>query len=69
MKYSKQLQPYGSSEPLKGARCFGATVTVGDIAVEAEFTVIERKGQALLGRETATQLKVLCLSEEVGVMF
>jgi len=38
------------------------TVTVGDIIVEAEFTVIWGKGQALLGRETATQLKVLCLS-------
>ena len=52
---------------MKTAGCFVATVIVGDIAVEAEFTVIEGKGQALLGRERATQLKVLCLSEEVGV--
>ena len=50
------------SEPLKATGCFYATVTVGDIAVEAEFTVIEGKGQPLLGRETATQLKVLHLS-------
>ena len=47
IKSSKQLYPYGSSEPLKTAGCFVAAVTVGDIAVEAEFTVIEGKGQAL----------------------
>lgn len=32
-----------------------------------QFTVIEGKGQLLLGGETATQLNVLRLSEEVGV--
>ena len=52
---------------MKTAGCFVATVTVGNVAVEAEFTVIEGEGQALLGRETATQLNVLRLGEEVGV--
>ena len=52
---------------MKTAGCFVATVTVRNVTVEAEFTVIEGKGQALLGRETATQLNVLCLGEEVRV--
>ena len=59
--------PYGSAEPLKTAGCFVAKVTVRNVTVEAEFTVIEGKGQALLGRETATQLNVLCLAEDVRV--
>ena len=67
MKSNKKLYPYGSAQPLKTAGCFVATVTVGNVAAEAEFTVIEGEGQALLGRETATQLNVLRLGEEVGV--
>ena len=67
MKSNKKLYPYGSTEPLKTAGCFVITVTVRNVSVEAEFTVIEGKGQALLGRETATQLSVLCLGEEVRV--
>ena len=67
MKSNKKLYPYGSAEPLKTAGCFVATVTVPNVTVEAEFTIIEGKGQALLGRETATQLNVLCLGEEVRV--
>ena len=67
MKSNKKLYPYGSAEPLKTAGCFVATVTLRNVTVEAEFTVIEGKGQALLGRETATQLNVLCLGEEVSV--
>ena len=65
--HKKQLYPYGRKEPLKTAGCFTAKVAVKDVAVEAEFTVIEGKGQALLGRETATQLKVLSLSPNVCV--
>ncbi|XP_068692945.1 uncharacterized protein [Montipora foliosa] len=67
MKSNKKLYPYGSAEPFKTAGCFVATVTVPNVTVEAEFTIIEGKGQALLGRETATQLNVLCLGEEVRV--
>ena len=67
MKSNKKLYPYGSAEPLKAAGCFVATVTLRNVTVEAEFIVIEGKGQALLGRETATQLNVLCLGEEVRV--
>lgn len=65
--HKKQLYPYGSKEPLKTAGCFTAKTTVEDVAVEAEFAVIEGKGQALLGRETATQLKVLSLCPSVCV--
>ena len=63
MKSNKKLYPYGSAEPLKAAGWFVEKVTVQNITVEAEFNVIEGKGQALLlvGRETATQRNVLCL--------
>ena len=44
MKSNKKLYPYGSAEPLKTAGCFVATVTVRNVTVEAEFTVIEGKG-------------------------
>ena len=59
--------PYGSKEPLKMAGCFTAKVAVEDVVVEAEFKVIEGKGQALLGSEAATQLKVLSLSPNTCV--
>ena len=65
--HKKQLYPYGSKEPLKTAGCFTAKVAVEDVAVEADITVIEGKNQALLGRETATQLKVLSLTPNVCV--
>ena len=57
MKSNKKLYSYGSAEPLKTAGCFVATVTVRNVTVEAEFTVIKGKGQVLLGRGTATQLR------------
>ena len=61
--HKKQFYPYGSSEPLKTAGCFTAEVAVVDVAVEAEFIVIEGNlGPGIARRETATQLKVLSLS-------
>ena len=66
-KTSEKLYSYGSCEPLKVAGCFTANVKVGNLTVEAEFTVIKGEGQALLGRETAIQLGVLALSEELCI--
>ena len=68
MKSNKKLYPYGIAEPLRTAGCFVAIVTVRNVTEEAEFTVIERQGQALLGRETATQLNVLCLERKLELM-
>ena len=66
--HKKQFYPYGSSEPLKTAGCFTAEVAVVDVAVEAEFIVIEGNlGPGIARRETATQLKVLSLSPNVCV--
>ena len=66
--HKKQLYSYGSSEPLKTAGCFTAEVAVVDVAVEAEFIVIEGNlGPGIARRETATQLKVLSLSPNVCV--
>ena len=52
---------------MKTAGCFVAIVTVRNVTEEAEFAVIEGQGQALLGRETSTQLNALCLGEKVRV--
>ena len=58
--HKKQLYPYGSSEPLKTAGCFTAEAAVWDVAVEAEFIVIEVNLEpGIARRETATQLKFL----------
>ena len=55
--HKKQLYSYGSSTPLKTAGCFTAEVAVVDVAVEAEFIVIEGNlGPGIARRETATQL-------------
>ena len=53
---------------MKTAGCFVAIVTVRNVTEEAEFAVIEGQGQALLGRETATQLNVLCLERKLELM-
>ena len=52
-KCTKQLYSYGSSQPLKVAGCFVAKVSFKAASFDAEFTVIEEKGEALLGRDTA----------------
>ena len=66
--HNKQLYSYGSSEPLKTAGCFTAKVAVVNVAVEAEFIVIEGNlGPGIARRETATQLKVWSLSPNVCV--
>ena len=58
-KCEKKLYAYGSSVPLKVIGCFEAKVVLGDSVCEAEFVVIEGKGQPLLGRSTAIELGVL----------
>ena len=53
-KASKKLYSYGSNQPLQVAGTFTAEVCVGERVLSGvEFVVIENKGQALLGRETA----------------
>ena len=60
-KSDKKLYAYGSDQPLKVLGTFSASVKAGKNEVEAEFAVIDGKGAALLGRETAIQLGVLKL--------
>ncbi|XP_069787356.1 uncharacterized protein [Narcine bancroftii] len=47
-KCSKKLYPYTATKPLQTIRCFTATVEVGDKYTEAEFMVIEERGEPLL---------------------
>ena len=52
-KASKKLYAYGSDQPLQVAGTFTAEVSVGERVLSGvEFVVIEKKGHALLGRET-----------------
>ena len=65
-KCEKKLYAYGSSVPLKIIGCFVAKVVLGDSVCEAEFVVIEGKGQPLLGRSTATELGVLRIRSPIN---
>lgn len=65
-KCEKKLYAYGSSVPLKVIGCFEAKVVLGDSVCEAEFVVIEGKGQPLLGRSTATELGVLQIRSPIN---
>ena len=48
-KCDRKLYAYGCCEPLKVIGCFETTVVLCKSACEAEFVVIEGKGQPLLG--------------------
>ena len=62
-KGQKKLFAYGSTEPLKVAGSFTACIQLGQQTHNAEFIVIEGKGQALLGRDTAMQLGILKITD------
>ncbi|XP_065941320.1 uncharacterized protein [Magallana gigas] len=63
----KQLFAYGGQEPLKVAGIFTATVKYNQTVIpDVEFVVIDGKGQALLGRDTALQLGVLQIVRSVS---
>ena len=66
-KASKKLYSYGSDQLLV-AGTFTSEVSVGERVLRGfEFVVIENKGQALLGRETAIALGVIKLAAPVQV--
>ena len=56
---AKKIYAYGNTQPLSVAGSFIACVSVGDKSVDAEFYVVEEKGQALLGKTTAISLGIL----------
>ena len=59
-KSTKELYAYGTQEPLKIAGTFTATVKCNSKTIhDVEFVVIDGKGQALLGRDTALKLGVI----------
>ena len=61
------MYPYGSSQSLKVAGWFVATVVFRNTSSDAEFILIEEKGLALLGRETAVKLNVLKINDGVEI--
>ena len=64
-KSDKKLYAYGSKQPLNVLGTFSTLVRVRGKETEAKFVVINGKGAALLGRETAIQLGVLKLGTQV----
>ena len=63
-----KLYAYGCCEPLKVIGCFETTVVLCESVCEAEFVVIEGKGQPLLGRKTATELGVLRIGTPINMI-
>ena len=60
------LFAYGSTTPLPVAGNFTADVAIGETLLDSvRFTVIEGKGQSLLGRDTALKLNVLTVGPQL----
>ena len=55
----KKIYSYGNDKLLNVAGCFNANVSVNDKCVHADFFVVEEKGQALLGKQTALDFGIL----------
>lgn len=55
----KKIYASGNTQLLNVSGSFIASVSVGDKNVDAEFFVVEEKGQALLGKTTAVSLGIL----------
>ena len=64
-KSDKKLYAYGSKQPLNVLGTFSALARVEGKEAEAEFVVINGEGAALLGRETAIQLGMLKLGNQI----
>ena len=62
----KKLYPYIATKPLQTIGCFTATVEASDKTAEAEFVVIEEKGEPLLSRSTAQELAVLHIGAHIN---
>ena len=58
---AKKLYAYGSTSPLEVIGTFTADLSLANKCVSAEFTVIQGRGEPLLGRESAMKLGVLTL--------
>ena len=58
---TKKLYAYGATSPLEVIGTFTADLSLANKCVSAEFTVIQGRGEPLLGRESAMKLGVLKL--------
>lgn len=70
-KRRKVITAYGSSDPLTVVRTFAAVIQGEDKrkpSAVADFSVIKDARRALLGEDTATQLKLLHTGREVAVI-
>ena len=63
---NKKIYAYGSKTPLKLAGTFRANIEGNGVTVQnIEFTVLDGKGQSLLGKSTAIMLDVLRVGPQV----
>jgi hypothetical protein len=65
-KSDLKVYPYTSSQPLPIVGCFTTRVVAGSNQIDAEFFVIDHKGEALLGNSTAQALGVLKIGIDVN---
>lgn len=65
-KTDRKVFAYGTNEPLKLKGTFRANIKSNTVELhDVEFTVLDGKGQSLLGKDTAIQLDVLRLGAQV----
>ncbi|KAL8620656.1 hypothetical protein ACOMHN_029844 [Nucella lapillus] len=58
-KCTKKLFPYTPDTPLQTVGCFDAETTAGGQSVQAQYVIVEGRGEPLLSRETAMKIGVL----------
>lgn len=64
----KKLYAYASQTPLDVIGTFSCEISTGKNTINAEFCVIDGKGDPLLGRETATNLGVLKIGIDIAAV-
>lgn len=62
----KIFTSFGSSEPLKIIGNFEASIKYGEKAVDAKFYAADVDEKSLLGAQTAMELDILTINEEVS---
>ena len=63
-----KLYPYASSQPLPVKGSLKCTVSVCDRSTKAEVLVIKGRGMSLLGKITATEMRVLKVSLNIAMV-
>ncbi|KAJ8363309.1 hypothetical protein SKAU_G00121400 [Synaphobranchus kaupii] len=67
-KTERKLFSYAASQPLSVKGAFTCEIAIGNRIEQAEFIVVNGKGEALLGKDTAMKLGVLKIGVDVAAV-